>query len=99
MSQPPTIEQLTELYHLLSAAYGSPFSDHEQDILQAAWKLREAIKAGYTPEQLISKIRLLRRKGNGMTSKLSSVIADHFWLKELATPVLAQFYKPDEPIL
>lgn len=99
LSSPPTIEQLTELYHLLSAAYGSPFSDHKEDIQQAAWALRTPIKEGYTPELLLDKMRLLRRKAGGYTSKLSSLIADEFWKKELATPVHAQFYKPDEPVL
>lgn len=95
----PSIEDLTELYHQLSAAYGSPYSDHANDITTAAWALREPVKAGFTPELLVSRIRLLRRKGNGFTSKLSAVIADKFWLKEFAQPVVPSFYKPDEPVL
>jgi len=97
--QHPTIEDLTGLYHQLSAAYGSPFSDHANDLTSAAWALREPIKAGITTEQLINRIRLLRRKGNGFTSKLSAVIADKFWLKEFVQPVTPSFYKPDEPVL
>lgn len=99
MNNPPTLTELKEFYYELSAAYGSPYSDNAADIEQTALKLRRAFTLDkQTPELLLEKIRQLRKKTNYQT-KVSSLVDDRFWNKELTPPMKPKFYTPDEPVL
>ncbi|WP_216726132.1 hypothetical protein [Hymenobacter siberiensis] len=100
MPNPATLSELEDLYFQLSAAYGSPHSDHADDIHQACLKLRRALSLdNQTPELLVQKIKLLRDKTGDFKTKLSNVIADRFWNKQLAQPVTPAFYQRDKPAI
>lgn len=93
-----TIAELEPLFYQLSAAYGSPYADHADALLASCQQLRKAISQdGMTPESLLEKVQLLRKKTGEFKTKFSVQVADKFWLKQLTTPIRPTFYVREEP--